>query len=163
MPNFDEFLEKLKNATSAEDFNKLEQEYRDDLNKPAYSKEMVKAVQSKNPALGLAILIRLFSTDARDADEKTKYEHMVQTLIRLEWAEGLKYLLDQDPTLVNVAVRFFLIDANTGKKTWHVQPLLSYIKTITENPGIINIVLSKQPDLSLVDSHLENYLSIFNS
>lgn len=145
------FIEKLKGAQTQEDFYKLEQEYRDDPNKPAYSSEMVKAVHSKNPELGLAMIMRLFSTDAR-ADEENDYQHLVQKLIQLQWAEGLEYLLNQDPKLVNIAVRYSLPDDNTGKKIWYIQPLLTYIKFVCRNPEIINIVLAKQPNLSLVDS-----------
>lgn len=153
MSRLDEFISQLKEASKEEDFNAIEAIYREHADELPYSKQMVEAIADKDPALGLACLIRLYTADVRDSTPKSDTEHLIQTIILLNWADGLQYLLQAKPELINIPAMMdtSLPDSSTSRLELDCT-LLEFAIDNKCAPHIIQILMDAKPNLALTSN-----------
>lgn len=110
----------------------------------SYTWDLVELVRDKNPEHGLRYLTRLFGgVHLRDV----KYtEHIIHTVVKLRWQEGLDYLLKEDPSLVNVGILNLDLARN---KILNVDFLLNYAMSISCDKSIIQSLINANPDIHL--------------
>ncbi len=151
MPLLDDFINQLQQAQTEADFQAIEVTFRADAEKLPYCKAMAKAISGKDPKLGLALLIRLYTADVRDLDPKTNNEHLIQTLILLNWTEGLAYLLKNEPRLIDIPVLSIETSTDSSKQKVEVNgTLLQFALEKKSAQQIIQIIMDAKPNLSLI-------------
>lgn len=121
-----------------------------------YRKEFLAHIKRLPPGQWLETLIQIYGTNVRDARVDKSYEHMLQGLINLNWVEGVEYLLQQAPGLVNIAV----IEPYNQLRQ-RVYPLLVWVmRNDSILPSIVDVIEKFHPNLSLKDSDLNNIYHI---
>lgn len=137
----------LKDSNTEDNFLKLQYLFQSMPGQFPYRRELVKLVSNTPAEQGLSNLIRLYGTNLRDPQMSTDYEHIVQTMIRLEWVDGLAYLLQKNPSLVNIAA----LKIKNGEVE-NAYPLLVFcLKNNYHNADILSLILTDDLNLLLKD------------
>lgn len=149
------FEQLLSKAETSDDFEALESFYIE--NKPQYHSDLLKLIKKNDShdIQRLAFLIKIYSPHIRDIDLDNNREHIIQTLIKMKWTQGLQYLLNIDPSLINVGALTIDIDPFGKEKIVEVEPLLFYaIEKIEQGAdlNIIEILIKSHPKLTLTDT-----------
>jgi hypothetical protein len=145
MLNFSQFLNDLAKAKNLDDLNRLEAEFQAEENKPDFLlkvKKLTASIAHLDPALGIPFLIRLY-----DSDDSYDRDELIRAAISRQWVEGMQFLIDQDPKVVNFA--------------WDGVPLLMHAANKITNQQFILMLLKAKPNLALYDSHGNTLLHLF--
>lgn len=163
--NIYSLFEMLLAASSCETkIEKLKYLFDNMSSKIAYKKEFVEIIFSschanKNPTRSrwcLDALVRLYGTDVRDPDPNEHYEHLIQTVIRLEWTVALEWLIQKNPNIVNTAS--LTVEYKDGKPyVDDVDSLLYYAMSFPDASNeILGVLLCSNIDLTLADKNGNN-------